>query len=104
MNTTAIAAAAPRQRTTVRGEVVSVVSYGQPSIRTDAEVTYGTGSLLLRFLGRPSIPGLVAGCQIVAEGTPGFVRGVLMMLNPLYTLAGTGDLPPPIGSQCPGRS
>jgi len=104
MSSTAIAALTPRQRTTVRGQVVSVVSYERPTIRTDAEVTDGTGSLLLRFLGRPSIPGLVTGCQIVAQGTPGFVRGVLVMLNPLYSLVGTGDRPRPIGSQCPGRS
>jgi hypothetical protein len=104
MNTTAIAAAAPRQRTRVRGEVVSVVSYGQPSIRTDAEVTDGTGCLLLRFVGRSTIPGLVVGCRIVAEGTPGLVRGALVMLNPLYSLKGTGDRPPPTGSRCPGRS
>jgi hypothetical protein len=104
MTTTATAAVTPRQRTMVRGEIVSVVTYERPSIRTDAEVTDGTGSLLLRFLGRSSIPGLVAGCQIVAEGTPGFVRGVLVMLNPLYSLAGTGDRSRPIGSQCLGRS
>ena len=104
MSSTAIAAVTPRQRTTVRGQLVSVVTYEQPTIRTDAEVTDGTGSLVLRFLGRSSIPGLDAGCQIVAEGTPGFVRGVLVMLNPLYSLTGTGDLPPPIGSQCPERS
>jgi hypothetical protein len=104
MSSTAIAAAAPRERTTVRGEVASVVSYERPWVRTDAEVTDGTGSLLLRFLGRSSIPGLVAGCQIVAEGTPGFVRGVLVMLNPLYSLTGTDDRPRPTGSQCLGRS
>ena len=36
MSTTAIAAVAPRRRTTVRGEIVSVVSYGHPWVRTDA--------------------------------------------------------------------
>jgi hypothetical protein len=104
MNTTAIAAVAPRQRAAVRGEVAAVVSYERPWIRTDAEVTDGSGSLFLRFLGRSSIPGLVAGCQIVAEGTPALVRGVLVMLNPLYQLTGAGDRPRPTGSRCRGRS
>ena len=104
MSTTAIAAVTPRQRTTVRGEIVSVLSYGRPWVRTDAEVTDGTGSVLLRFLGRSGIPGLVAGCQIMAEGTPGFVRGALVMLNPRYSLTGTADRQPPAGNRCPGRS
>ena len=44
MSTTAIAAVVPRRRTTVRGEIVSVVSYERPWVRTDAEVTDGTGT------------------------------------------------------------
>jgi hypothetical protein len=87
---TAIAAVAPRRRTTVRGEVVSVVSYKRPWVRTDAEITDGSGSLVLRFLGRAAIPGLVAGRQIEAEGTAGRIRGVLVMLNPLYSFTRPG--------------
>ena len=104
MTTTAIAAVAPRQRTTVRGEIVSVTSYVRPSVRTDAEVTDGTGNLLLRFLGRSGIPGLVIGARIEAEGTPGFVRGALIMLNPRYSLTASADHPRPADSQCQGRS
>jgi hypothetical protein len=64
----------------------------------------GTGSMLLRFLGRAMVPGLVAGCQIEAAGTPGFVRGVLVMLNPSYSFTSRPDRPPPAGSRCPGWS
>jgi hypothetical protein len=104
MTGTAIVAVAPRQRTTVSGEIVSVVSYERPWVRTDAEVTDGTGRLLLRFLGRSAIPGVVTGRQIVAEGTLGFVRGALVMLNPRYSLMVTADRPPPTGIRYRGRS
>ena len=38
----------------------------------------------------PGIPGLAAGRQIMADGTPGLVRGVLVMLNPRYSLTADG--------------
>jgi hypothetical protein len=104
MSSTAIAAVVPRQRATVRGEIVSVASYVRPWVRTDAEVADGTGRLFLRFLGRSGVPGLVSGREIVAEGTPGFVRGNLVMLNPRYSLTATADRPPRAGSRCRGRS
>jgi hypothetical protein len=104
MSTTAIAAVSLRQRTTVRGEVVSVVSYEQPWVRTDAEVTDGSGQRILRFLGRSRIPGLATGRQIVAEGTAGFVRGVLVLLKPRDSLTRTADRPPRADSRCPERS
>ena len=100
MSATAIAAVVPRRRTTVRGEIVSVVSYERPWVRTDAEITDGSGQLVLRFLGRSRIPGLATGCQIVADGTPGLVRGDLVILNPRYSLTGTADRPPPADSRC----
>jgi hypothetical protein len=80
------------------------MSFDQPWVRTDAEVTDGTGSLLLRFLGRSGVPGVLVGGQMEAEGTAGFVRGVLVMLNPRYSLTGVVDRPPPAGTRCPGRS
>lgn len=104
MSTTAIAAVAPRRRATVGGEIVFVVSYDWPWVRTDAAMTDGTGSLVLRFMGRPGIPGLVAGSWLEAEGTPGWVRGVLVMLNPRYSLLERADRPPRAGSRSPERS
>ena len=104
MSATAIAAVAPRQRTTVCGEIVSVVRYERPWVRTDAEVGDGTGKLVLRFLGRSGIPGLFVGSHVEAEGTPGIVRGKLVMLNPRYSLTGTTDRPPRADSRCPEPS
>jgi hypothetical protein len=90
VSATAIAAVAPRWRSMVRGDVVSVVTYERPWVRTDAKVMDGSGSLVLRFLGRAGIPGLVVGRQIEAEGTAAFVRGVLVMINPLYSFTRVG--------------
>jgi hypothetical protein len=104
MTVTAIAAVVPRGRTTVRGEVLSVASYERPWVRTDVEVADGTGRLLLRFLGRATVPGVVAGRHIEAEGTPGLVRGGLVMLNPRYSFTKTVDRPPSAGSRCRERS
>jgi hypothetical protein len=104
MTVTAIAAVRPRRRTTVLGEVVSVVCYERPWVRTDAEVTDGTGLLVLRFFGRAAIPGLVAGSRIVAEGTAGRVGSVMVMLNPLSSFTRTAGRPPPAGSRCRERS
>ncbi len=82
---TAIAALVPRRRALVAGEVESVVSYERPWVRTDVALGDGTGSVVLRFMGRASVPGIAAGCNLVAEGTPALERGVLLMRNPLYS-------------------
>jgi len=87
---TAIAALVPRQRSLVAGEVQSVASFERPWVRTDAVLEDGTGALVLRFMGRAAVPGIVAGCRLVAEGTPALERGVVLMRNPLYSF-GTGE-------------
>ncbi len=74
----------------VAGEVESVVSYRRPWVRTDAVLGDGTGTLVLCFMGRAAVPGIAAGCRLVAEGTPAFERGVVLMRNPLYSF-GTGE-------------
>jgi hypothetical protein len=99
-----IAAVVSRRRTTVRGDVVSVESYERPWVRTDAEVTDGTGCLLLRFVGLGAVPGVVACREIEAEGTPASLRGILVMLNPRYLFPSPTPRPPPAGSRCPGWS
>ena len=40
---------------------------------------------MLRFIGRASVPGLVSGRRVVAQGTPGLVDGAVVMINPLYS-------------------
>ena len=87
MSTTAIAAVVLRKRNTVCGEIVSVRSWQRPWVRTDAELSDGTGTLVLRFFSRASVPGLVPGCRIVAQGTPGLVGRTVVMINPLYSFA-----------------
>jgi hypothetical protein len=83
-DTTAIGALVPRRRSRVAGEIESVVSLARPRVHTDAVLVDGTGALILRFMGRGDVPGMIAGCRVVAEGTPGRQRGALVMLNPIY--------------------
>jgi hypothetical protein len=74
----------------VTGEVLSVVSYERPWVRTDVELSDGTGVLVLRFLGRAGVPGVAPGRCVAANGTPARDRGALVMLNPLYTFVAVG--------------
>lgn len=85
--TTAIAALVPRQRSLVDGEIESVASFERPWVRTDLVLADDTGSLVLRFMGRAAVPGMVAERRVVVEGTPAIERGVLLMRNPLYSFA-----------------
>jgi hypothetical protein len=87
---TAIGTLVPRRRSTVAGKVVSVVSYERPWVRTDVELSDGTGVVLLRFMGRSGVPGLEAGRCVTASGTPGLVRGALVILNPRYEFVADG--------------
>ena len=43
------------------------------------------GNALLRFVGRAAVPGLAVGRRVIAQGTPGLVRGEVVMVNPLYS-------------------
>jgi hypothetical protein len=85
--TTAIAALVPRHRSLVVGKIESVTSYERPWVRTDALLFDGSGALVLRFMGRAAVPGMVAGARVVAEGTPALEGGVLLIRNPLYSFA-----------------
>ena len=69
----------------LRGDVVSVVHGTRPSVRTDVTIGDGTGALVLRFLGRSSMPGFDVGRHVVVEGTAGPVHGDPVMLNPIYS-------------------
>jgi hypothetical protein len=68
----------------VAGQVRSVVSYEQRHVRTEAELLDGTGIVVLRFMGRASVPGVAVGAYMVAEGTPRADHEALVMLNPRY--------------------
>jgi hypothetical protein len=81
---TAISAAVPRQRSTLDGQVTAVRAYVRPWVRFDVEMTDGTGSVTLRFIGRHSVPGMIPGRPLRVEGTPTVDHSKLVMLNPLY--------------------
>jgi len=87
VSSTAIGGLEPRRRAKVCGEILSVESYALPWVRTDAEVGDGTGTVLLRFMGRAEVPGLIPGRRIVAEGTPALRDGTVVIHNPLYEFA-----------------
>jgi hypothetical protein len=84
VSTTAIGELEPRRRATVSGEILSVVSHELPWVRTDVELGDDSGVVLLRFMGRADVPGLVRGRRIIVEGTPADRDGVLTIHNPIY--------------------
>jgi hypothetical protein len=90
VRTTAIAAVVLRQRVTVSGTVNSVRTRERPWVRTDVEISDGTGVMVLRFLGRSSVGGMVAGRRVIADGTPRVDRETLVVLNPLYSFGCAG--------------
>jgi hypothetical protein len=50
----------------------------------EAELDDGTGVVILRWVGRERIPGIVEGTSLVVEGTVLDEHGRLVLLNPLY--------------------
>jgi hypothetical protein len=81
---TAISAAVPRRRTTMAGRVVRVTAFTRPWVRLDVEFSDGTGTAVLRFVGRSEIPGMLPGRSLEVEGTLAMEHGTLIILNPLY--------------------
>jgi hypothetical protein len=81
---TAISAAVPRRRATLEGRVTAVRAYARPWVRYDVDVSDGTGSVTLRFLGRTAVPGMRPGRRLSMEGTPAENSSKLVLLNPLY--------------------
>ena len=79
-----MSAVAPRVRTTVEGRVVAAKAYRRPWMRFDVELSDGTGTLILRFLGRREILGMKVDARVMAHGTPGREGDELIMRNPLY--------------------
>jgi hypothetical protein len=89
--TQTISSVIPRRRTVLRGEIVSVKNVEMPAPRTDVTISDGTGTLVLRFVGRRTVPGVESGRCLVVEGTPGWVHGELVMLSPLYSFDDAGS-------------
>ena len=92
MNSTAIAAAVLRRPTVLVGRVVAVAVYVRPWVRLHVELSDGTGTITLRFLGRTEISGVVHGVHLRVEGTPSKEGDAIIMLNPHYAFV-TGEGP-----------
>jgi hypothetical protein len=85
VNPTAISAVVPRRRASVAGRITRVRQFRRPWVRFDVELSDGTGTLILRFMGRSRVPGMESGRYVAAEGTPALEHGVLIVRNPRYT-------------------
>lgn len=94
-----IADASPRGRVVVTGTVSSVgtVALGG-SVSSSCMLSDGTGEIGLLFIGRNTVPGLVAGARCTVEGTARMGSGQLVLWNPLYRLE------PPDDEQAPRRT
>jgi hypothetical protein len=76
-----------RQRTRIAGKIRSVrVQTGEAASNLECTISDGTGSLLLVFQGRPSVPGIEAGARLVVEGMVGSWDSDLAILNPDYEI------------------
>ncbi len=82
-----ISEATYRRRTRIAGKIRSVtVQSGEAASNLECTISDGTGSLLLVFQGRPSVPGIEAGARLVVEGMVGSWDSELAILNPDYEL------------------
>ncbi|HET6793826.1 MAG TPA: OB-fold nucleic acid binding domain-containing protein, partial [Acidimicrobiales bacterium] len=77
----------PRQPGRVAGRVRSVTVQpwaGVPNLEITLEDP--TGRVLVVFLGRRHVPGVVTGARMMVEGVLGTHRGQPAIINPLYEL------------------
>ncbi len=90
----------PRRPTTVRGRLEGLRALTGPGgARLEAELSDPTGSVVLVFLGRRRIPGLVPGTVLEARGTPRAHAGRTEIINPLYELLAPPGEAEPIRSR-----
>jgi amino acid transporter len=83
--TTAIDSLPWRRTCKIAGRVKSVRVQSLDSVPSlTARVEDSSGGLILVFAGRRSVPGMVPGRRLVAEGVVGEVGGHLAMMNPDY--------------------
>ena len=90
-----IAAAVPRAKVVVSGDVVEVgVGVLGPAPSYRCRLDDGSGQLDLLFIGRTSIPGLVVGTRCTVEGTARAEGNLLVVWNPLYRIDDPARHPP----------
>jgi len=84
---TPLSDACARQRYRVAGVIQNIridPREGRDSI--EATVTDGSGTLVAKWLGRPSMSGIRLGAGLILEGVVGTQDGDLVLLNPEYEL------------------
>jgi hypothetical protein len=92
--TTPISVLQPRQRVRVAGRVRSLTVQPWGDVPTlQVQLTDDKGKLVVAFLGRRQIAGLIPGSRILVDGTVTQRRGVLVMINPDYEFLPTTELP-----------
>lgn len=84
---TPISEALARQRERVAGVIQNI----RIDPRTDrdsieATITDGSGTLVAKWLGRPTLSGIKLGAGLILEGVVGEQDGHLVLLNPEYEL------------------
>jgi RecG-like helicase len=69
------------------------VQTGPGAQNLECTISDGTGTLMLVFQGRPTIPGIEPGTRLVVEGMVGSWHHELAILNPDYEIVAgsTGD-------------
>ena len=76
-----------RQRAKVAGRIRSVrVQTGPGAQNLECTISDGTGTLMLVFQGRPTIPGIEPGTRVVVEGMVGSWHHEMAILNPDYEI------------------
>jgi RecG-like helicase len=84
---TALGEARPRARINATGRITSVTVQTWSSVPTlECELKDETGRILVAFLGRRKIAGIVAGAKMSVSGTVGERSGRLVVINPDYVL------------------
>ncbi len=76
-----------RRPVRVQGRVTSTASVAHPDGRSwEAVVADQSGEVVIVFLGRSEVPGIVPGTVLEACGTARSLAGRIEILNPLYEL------------------
>ena len=90
--TTAIADLEPRKRFKVAGVIQNIridPTEGDGSV--EATIIDGTGEMIAKWLGRPTMSGITLGTGLVMEGIVGRDAGDLVILNPEYELVSSPE-------------
>jgi hypothetical protein len=85
---TSIAEVEPRRRCCVAGVIQNIrIDPRQGSGSIEATIIDGSGQMVAKWLGRPTMPGIQLGMGLVMEGTVGIdADGDKVILNPEYRL------------------